>query len=170
MKTRKATIPEGSLLAKYLPADYSDSYTVEVTGGERLSPDDLQVSFWIGMPPWVDALMGLRDALVRPFGLQSGRGEAAEFEKCIRTGGKYRFASVPAKSPDETVLLLSERHLDAYLSMLVKGDDTGRSVTATTLVYFHNRWGRIYFGLIRPFHGIIVRSMLRRAAQGATRP
>ena len=36
--------------------------------------------------------------------------------------------------------------------------------TLATLVQFHNRWGRAYFFLIRPFHALIVPRMLARAA------
>lgn len=32
----------------------------------------------------------------------------------------------------------------------------------TTNVRFNNRWGRAYFGIIRPFHMMVVRSMLKK--------
>ena len=35
--------------------------------------------------------------------------------------------------------------------------------TLATLVRFHNGWGRAYFACVRPFHGLIVKGMLRRA-------
>jgi Protein of unknown function (DUF2867) len=40
----------------------------------------------------------------------------------------------------------------------------GRQVTATTLVLTHNLLGRVYLAIIRPFHRLIVRALLRQVA------
>ena len=40
----------------------------------------------------------------------------------------------------------------------------GQSVTATTLVLTHNRFGRFYLAIILPFHRPIARAMLRQVA------
>ena len=42
--------------------------------------------------------------------------------------------------------------------------DGVRRISISTAVQYHNRLGRIYFALIRPFHRIIIRRMLRRIA------
>ena len=166
MKARKTDIPHASLVRQFLPADYSDSFRYTHTGPGAFSADDIQVSFWTDMPGWVDGLMNLRNTLVRPFGLKTEQdGAANDLKRCIREGGSFGFASVPAKSPDETVLLLSDKHLDAWLSVLVERSGETAAVTASTVVRFHNRLGRVYFFFIRPFHDIIVRKMLVRAVK-----
>ena len=122
------------------------------------------VNFWTDFPRWIDVLFKLRNALVKFVGLKGSENDnVEELEKCIRTGKTYNFVSVPAKSDNETVLLLSDKHLDAYISVHVENGKEHKIISAITLVHFKNRLGRVYFFLIRPFHGAIVKSMLKRA-------
>jgi hypothetical protein len=161
---KSTTIPLGSLTEKYLPADYSDVYIYKVNSEKEIIPDDIMVNFWIDYPAWVNALFKLRNYLVKFVGLKSSEGsDVKEIEKCIRTGQAYRLASVPAKSDNETVLLLSDTHLDAYISVYVEDKKETKIISLITLVHFKNRLGRIYFFVVRPFHGVAVKNMLKRA-------
>lgn len=111
---KRADIPADSLVEKYLPADYTDAFNCEVATEKPFSADDVMVDFWTAQTSWVSALFRLRNFLVRFVGLQgSEKPDAAAFERFIREGGTYRFASVAAKNDHETVLLLSDKHLDA---------------------------------------------------------
>lgn len=121
------------------------------------------VNFWTDFPIWINALFKLRNFLVKFAGLKKEEQDLQELEKCIRMGKTYGIASVPAKNDDETVLLLSDSHLDAYISVYVENREERKTVSTITLVYFKNRLGRIYFFFVRPFHGAIVKSMLKRA-------
>ena len=53
-----------------------------------------------------------------------------------------------------------DKHLDFRVCLRVLGDG---QATLATLVRFHNVWGRAYFACVRPFHGLVVKGMLRRA-------
>jgi len=164
MKVNKSTIPSGSLIENYLPADYSDVYACEVDFEKEIIPDDIMVNFWTDLPNWINGLFKLRNFLVKFVGLKSSEGDnVKEFENCIRTGETYNFVSVPAKNTNETVLLLSDKHLNAYLSVFIVSKERHKTISAITLVHFKNKLGRIYFFLIRPFHSIIVKSLLKRA-------
>ncbi|MFR8355671.1 MAG: hypothetical protein ACLVEJ_08430 [Parabacteroides sp.] len=46
MKVKDSTIPPGSLINKYLPANYSDSFECEIDSDKKITPDDIQISFW----------------------------------------------------------------------------------------------------------------------------
>lgn len=163
MKSYKTTIPEDSLTQKFLPADYTDAFACEVTGDENLSAEDVMVGFWMVMPGWVNAMFKLRNALVRPFGLKTDneQGRISDLENIIRNGGSIGVASMVAKSENETVLLLSDKHLNAYMSVHLSHKSEKRIVTAITVVHFHNSLGKVYFFFVRPFHSIIVKSMLK---------
>ena len=164
MNLNKSTIPSGSLIENSLPADYSDVYTCEVDFEKEIIPDDIMVNFWTDMPNWINGLFKLRNFLVKFVGLKSSEEDnMKEFERCIRTGETYSFVSVPAKNTNETVLLLSDKHLNAYLSVFIGNKERHKTISAITLVHFKNRLGRIYFFLIRPFHGVIVKSLLKKA-------
>ena len=162
MKCLKSEIPPDSLVRQVFPADYTDAFRCEIPGEAVFSADDLQVSFWTVMPGWVNALFRLRNALVKPFGLKGGDSSDSfkKIEQAIRTGDPDGMISVPFKNERETVLKLSDKHLDAYLSFyLEKGTDTA-AVTVVTVVRFHNLLGKVYFFFIKPFHKIIIKAML----------
>ncbi len=167
IKAKKSTLPAGSLAAAYLPADYTDVFACEVDSPSEITPDDVMVGLWADLPGWVNALFRLRNFLVRFVGLKgSENDDQAGFERCIRTGGRHGGTSLVAKNGNETVLLLADTHLDAYLSVVIEqpGGER-RTVSAITLVRFKNRLGRVYFFFVRPFHGPIVKSMLRRSVE-----
>jgi hypothetical protein len=99
-------------------------------------------------------------------GLQGMKGsELKEFETCIRMGQPYSFVSVPAKNSNETVLLLTDKHLNAYMSVYVESRAKHKAISIITLVHFKNTLGRVYFFVIRPFHACIVKSMLKRSVK-----
>ena len=166
MKVIKSIIPLGSLIEKYLPTDHSDVYACEVNFGKEIIPDDIMVNFWTDFPSWINGLFKLRNFLVKLLGLKGTENcNIKEFEKSIRTGETYNFVSVPAKSNNETVLLLSDKHLNAYISAHIKSEEEHKTISVITLVNFNNKLGRFYFFVIRPFHGLIVKSLLKRSVK-----
>jgi hypothetical protein len=109
-------------------------------------------------PLWARALLTLRDLSVAPFGLKTA--ETARRVSANRIG----MFPVLSETPQRIVAGLNDRHLDFRLVVDVAGTDTGRRVTATTVVRTHNLIGRTYLAIILPFHRLIVRSMLRQIA------
>lgn len=157
MKALSAELPEGSLVRSVNTPDYTDAFMCQLPYGWNRTPDDVAVDFWTVMPQWVGFLFKVRNIIVRPFGLQGGKGSMPTMEQAIRTGEGHGFVSIPAKSPCETVIKLSDTHLDAWMSfMFARGN-----VYAITVVKYNKRLGRAYFFFIRPFHKVIVRSMLK---------
>lgn len=165
MKVIKTSPPSGSLISGYLPGDFTDAfeYTVEDSKG-MLTPDKIQSVFWMHQPRWLKLLFKLRNIIVKPFGLKGNELKIERFKECIYSGGTYNMVTVPAKRPDETVIILNDKHLEAALSVHIKGiEGNRRKVTTSTVVHFHNNLGRTYFFVIHPFHNIVVRSMLKRS-------
>jgi hypothetical protein len=144
-------VPPGGLLDGALPrVDFADAQAVAIRPG---LPGDPQV--WVDAvfrdpPAWVATLMGLRDAVVAPAGIERGDESA--------------FATV-ARTDDEVLLGSDDRHLDFRASVRREAD----RVVLSTVVLMHNRLGRAYFALVRPFHPVIVRAMLVRAARRLSR-
>ncbi len=164
MVIKKTSLPLDSLAAHYLPADYTDTFVCEVDTTVQIAPDDVLVCFWTDFPAWVKMLFGLRNFLVRFVGLKGAEDNNLEaFEECIRTGVSYGLASIPTKNEQETVLLLTDKHLNAYLSVRIEKNGEHNKVFAITLVHYHNTLGRVYFFFVRPFHGVIMRCMLKRS-------
>ncbi|NDV79748.1 DUF2867 domain-containing protein [Dysgonomonas sp. 511] len=164
VKVRKAGIPQESVAHNYLWANYRDTYMCEVARESDISPDDVMVAFWTDPPFWVRSLFRLRNSLVRVFGLKGDESLSREsLEQCIRTGEQQGFVSVSMKTADETIVLLRDKHLNAYLSVYMAAGGGSKQVSATTMVQYKNRLGRVYFSLIKPFHRLVVKSLLCRA-------
>lgn len=159
---KRKDIPQPSLANNY-KFDYKDAYECVVANTKSITPDDIQIAFWTIKPKWLNTLFKLRNLLVKPFGLKGeDKNENNKFEQCIRNGTTNNLMSVVAKSENETVLCLNDKHLKAYLSVYIEKFSTdNQKISIITLVEFHNWLGYVYFYAIYPFHHIVVRSMLR---------
>lgn len=164
MKSYKTNIPTNSLTLQYLPVDYTDVFACNVKEAKKLSIEAIMIDFWTVMPQWVNVLFKLRNILVRPFGLETGGFDdrSEKLKAMIYAGsGSNGLMSVASKSDNEIVVLLSDTHLDAYMSVFIEERDKLQIVSVITLVRYHNKLGRFYFFFIRPFHGVIVKSLLK---------
>lgn len=141
-------ICEGSLIANYLPADYCDSFSKTIVSEKVVTPEMFMDIAFNQSPGWVDGLMKLRNAIVKPLGLEVD----------------IRFAdTIREKSPNEVVFGMADKHLTFYASLWCgEKEPGGQLIAITTIVKYNNRLGRFYFFLIRPFHKIIMHSILNR--------
>lgn len=142
----KAEIPKDSLINHYLPADYTDTLSKEVAVKERITPDAFFEMTFSSFPSWIEWLLQLRNVLVKPFGLD--------------TESRF-FDAVCERSADEIIWGMPDKHLDFHVSMRCGAlHDNRQELSITTVVRFNNALGRLYFFVIRCFHGIIIRSLL----------
>ncbi|MGO9831017.1 MAG: DUF2867 domain-containing protein [Myxococcaceae bacterium] len=153
---RPGALPLDALAARALPSvDYRDVHTGPVDSTASVESVARQV---FGGRPL--RLMRLRDAVVGPLGLKtSGRERRGELR--FVPGERLGLFTLYARTPGSLLLGADDRHLDFRVCLSVPGDG---HATLTTLVRFHNRWGRAYFFFIRPFHALVARRLLRRAA------
>lgn len=161
-------IPAGSiiLVGDGRPFDYVDSYAFAMPSTKRLTTDYFTYQFFGFTPAWVRALLRVRDTVVSRFGLKRSdsvtpsTNEQLLYEPGVRPG----LFTVTHRTEDEIVMGEPDRHLDFRVSVLQKKqNDNEVLVQLTTVVWFNNKWGNLYFSLIRPFHRMIVRTMLRSA-------
>lgn len=136
-------------------AQFIDAFRVEI-GAVTVNARDACTRMVLHGPRWIDALLRLRNILVRPFGLKtSGEGAPAP-------GGLIGLFPVLSETPERLVAGFDDSHLDFRIVVDVTRDAAGRQVTSTTLVRTHNLLGRTYLALIVPFHKLVVRSMMGR--------
>ena len=158
-RERLATLPVDSLGRRALPrVDYLDVFATAV--GQKASLESVARQVFGGRPP---RLMRLRDALVRPFGLKTSPRGPRQLPRFV-PGERIGLFTLFARTDKELLLGEDDKHLDFRICLRVTGD--GKASLAT-LVRYRNGWGRVYFTLIRPFHVVVVKAMLRRAAPEA---
>lgn len=139
-------IHKGRLIENYLPADYSDSFSKEVMTQESITPDAFFNMAFNRFPAWIDWLLKLRNTIVRPLGLDT----------------KSRFSdSVCERSANEIIWGMLDKHLNFHVSMWCgEYKNEKQELRITTVVKYNNWFGRMYFFVIRLFHGIIIKSIL----------
>jgi len=147
------SVEAGTVLAG---AQFADAFRVNVDA-TNLDARRAAEKLLAQNPGWIDALLRLRNTLVRPFGLKtSGLGEPA-------SGGMIGIFPVISETPERVVAGFGDHHLDFRVVVDVEHSRPGHQVTATTLVKTHNLLGRAYLAVVLPFHRLIVRSLLRHA-------
>ena len=107
--------------------------------------------------------MWLRDRIVSVFGLRTSDAKlSTEISSAsIETGGTIGMFKVLARSDDEIMFGGDDKHLDFRASLLVQRDAARLSAVLSTVVHYNNWFGRLYFFFVRPFHRLIVASLLR---------
>lgn len=140
-------IPMQSLLRNYLPSDYIDSYSKDVTCQEAITPEEFFNMAFKQFPRWVSWLLKLRNVLVKPLGLDT----------------KSRFSDfVRDKNDNEIICGMPDKHLNFNVSLWCgEYKNKRQELRITTIVKYNNLLGRVYFFVIRPFHCIIVISILK---------
>jgi len=157
--------PESRIAAIYGRVDLADAYAIHLPPGTARNPEVLARFVFAHQPRWISFLMRIRSALVAPFGLKTGSGLTSAGAEGSRIG-IFKVYEVNAV---EVIMGEDDKHLDFRVSALYQPPlqaSAGRSrFVLSTVVRCHNRLGRCYIGLIAPFHRLIVRSYLRRAAR-----
>ncbi|MDR1227156.1 MAG: DUF2867 domain-containing protein [Prevotellaceae bacterium] len=136
---------------------YCDSYRIAKQTNKTVDEITTQL---FKAPQWVVVLMKIRNSIVKIAGLRAGKNENVEEAAYYPVGSKAGYFTVTARNANEIVMGENDRHLCFRTSVLV---DRERSfIYLTTIVRFHNVCGRIYFLPVKPFHQLIVKSLLRR--------
>ncbi|MFV0323034.1 MAG: DUF2867 domain-containing protein [Bacteroides xylanisolvens] len=138
-------------IEKYLPVDYSDSFSIEVTEN-HLSPKDIILKTFAHNPVWLRILYKIRACFVKPFGIET---EAIESKELIIE-----------EDNQEAIMRKDDKHLLFYVDVFITPLKTGKQlIEATTLVKYHNWIGKAYFFCIKPFHRIIVPLVLKQVVR-----
>ena len=123
-------------------------------------------SFFSTAPNWVNKLFLLRNKIVKWFGLKipnevSDRKEALNNFKG-NVGEQLGLFKVFDRNENEIIFGENDKHLDFRVSFFLENlDNNTKAITISTTVVFHNWFGRLYFLFVKPFHKIIVGSMLK---------
>ncbi len=163
---RRVDLPSQSrILTVYSKTELADAYRIRLPEGASGDAEQLARFIFSLSAPWVRFLLALRDRLVSFAGLKTTR----ELER-DRESLAYRrigFFRVYEKTPAEILMGEDDRHLDFRISVLhdAKAENGKAYLTLSTVVHCHNRLGEVYLFIIAPFHRLIARRTLERAAR-----
>ncbi|MDQ3273371.1 MAG: DUF2867 domain-containing protein [Pseudomonadota bacterium] len=167
MKPLLCGLPRGSRIALALPgADFADCYQFD-----DLWPNQSALETYLTLvartPGW-NALMAMRNQAVRLVGLKHlgtlstgiDRKPASDYT----VGDRVGIFGIQHLQHDEVVLFDNDKHLHVQLSIIKHRVDGKPVVAMGTVVYIHNRLGRMYMSIVGPAHSLIVPHMLAQVA------
>ena len=127
--------------------DYTDNYSEIVHTTRLISAEELTDRFFCA-PQWIIALMKFRNAIVKPFGLK-GEKNLSDF--------------VIVESDRLATISKNDKHLDFVIAFMTgKRMNDSLYLSVSTKVRYNNRMGKFYFTIIKPFHRLICKILLKR--------
>ena len=128
--------------------NYTDEFSDIVHTARFINAAELSGLFF-SAPKWITLLMKIRNAIMKPFGLKRGK-DLSDL--------------VHIETENLATISKNDKHLDleiAFMTERVECDS--QRISVSTKVRFHNRFGKCYFAIIKPFHNLICKTLLLRA-------
>ena len=153
MKIQTAQI---ELVALRDELDFFDQLSVRLS--EPLTPLEAWSRIMADPLPLLGLAFRVRDAISARFGVKRIGGFSGEVRGFVQEGDTLDFFLV--ETVNDAVLTLSAR--DRHLDVLTCVTSVENTLTITSSVKVHNRFGWFYMLPVRPAHRLIVWAMLRR--------
>jgi len=153
--------PENSIISKEFKCfHYCDSFKVMIRQNGNLDKITTRI---FQTPRWADMLMRIRNAFARLVDIDTGGYKRDTYvSDFYPVGSRAIYFTVVDRNDNEIVMAENDKHLDFKVSVLMNRQGAIATIHLTTLVKFNNSLGRLYFLLVKPFHRIIIISLLRR--------
>lgn len=167
MQVTECDVPLASVLGRDLirAAYFHDSYRVPLLR-PGLSIVDIFFALFGHTPFWMKALLIIRNAVARRFGLEAPTAAeimSPEMKATYAVGEKIGPWPIFSIGDREIVAGRNNKHLDFRLSVLRVTEGGAESVAVSTVCSVHNLFGKIYLFFIVPFHRHGVRALMSRA-------
>jgi len=160
---RSNEIPVNSIIARgFTHIHYCDSYRADLSQHPEETVDGL-INKLFRIPGWVVFLMKIRNTLMKPLGLKTDFDFSDRKPRNYYTVGKRAvYFKVIDRNEQEIVMAEKDTHLNFRTSVFVEENSQVRYAWLTTLVHYNNSFGRLYFIPVKPFHRIIIKSLMRK--------
>ncbi|MDW7691543.1 DUF2867 domain-containing protein [Flammeovirgaceae bacterium SG7u.111] len=159
MKKVKEEVPYIPEKAKELfpKVDFADTFS---TTNHSNTMEEIANLVFNTSPKWVEALFALRNRIVKVFGLKTSLPD--DYTGEFRVGGYVKFFKIYSISEQEVIMGADDSHLN-FRAIIANTSASSSNIKVTTLVRFNNAMGRIYMGIIKPFHRLVVMQMVKNA-------
>ena len=166
---KQVKLPENSVLQKDNSFQFIDAYQSDFLD-ENNTTDIVKICklFFSSDPKWIEKLFSIRNKIVKSFGLKVSenilnRKQLIENFKC-EVNEQIGLFKVFQKTENEVILGEDDKHLDFRVSLLLENENANnnrKQLTISTCVKFNNQFGKLYFIPVKPFHRMIVPTMLK---------
>ena len=164
---KMVAVPANSQICQHLQhAHFFDAFQVNLPPCQR-SALEIYLSVVAKTPAWISFLMALRNRAAPVFGIKDlgalGNINCSKSASDYCVGDRVGIFTIYSLSEEEIILVDSDKHLDAKISVRKMQIDGANAVIVSTVVHVHNLLGRIYLFFVVPFHKKIVPSMLMQS-------
>ncbi len=111
-------------------------------------------------PKWINSLFAIRNKIAGIFGLKTEMPN--DYNENYKVGGYIKFFKIFSISDSEVILGADDSHLN-FRAVINNDKSDSYNIKVITLVEYNNLKGKIYMGIIKPFHRQIVKRMVKNA-------
>lgn len=142
-----------------------DHFDVKTIDGD-ISLREFLAGMFSYHPTWMQALYAIRAGFVRLLGMKQEKIAlpAISPETISFTSGDWMtfFQVTSAEENQYWVGEATDKHLTAYIAVVQEIlSDGQKHFHVGTIVHYHHWTGPVYFNVIRPFHHLVVNSMMK---------
>jgi hypothetical protein len=160
--TKIEQIPEDSIILKnFGKLNYSDTYQIRSKTNHTIDTLITEM-FCAPAPTWVLYLLKIRNSIVRIFNLKTGNKDEIKKAVYYSVGSKAGYFTVLDRNDNEIVMGEKDKHLNFRTSVFIQRNNSDSEIYLSTIVQYNNIWGRLYFWPVKPFHRLIIRSLLKK--------
>jgi hypothetical protein len=163
IKIEAVPLPDDSLVKKaFSTINYADAYRAKLPENRPHDLASVVKSFAGAPPPWLGRLMKIRNSFSRLLGLEPKAGRLRSSQGLtLEPGAKIGIFKIFQKTANEVLMGEDDAHLNYRVSILLQPEQNACWATISTIVHYNNWRGRLYFIPVRPFHCLIVTTMLK---------
>jgi len=116
-------------------------------------------------PTWINWLFEIRNKIAGVCGLHTE--PPTDYNENFEVGSYVKYFKIYGKSAHEIILGADDSHLN-FRAIVTNQQTDFHNIKVITLVEYNNLKGKIYMGIIKPFHRIILKSMVKNAFNDET--
>jgi Protein of unknown function (DUF2867) len=166
---REVPIPASSSIQSTLQQVHFRDAFEAVMSRPRIDAQGVYAAVFGDRPTWITLLLQMRGVFANLVGLKHpeitevGAIEPGEGRRPYAVGDRVGLFPVQAITAKELILGMDDKHLNFRVSVLRTKQNGTEKVTVSTVVQLNNSLGRMYLFAIKPFHKLIVRTILQNA-------
>ena len=158
MKVITDKIPTTTGVKNALPKiDFTDTFS---TTNHIDSLDIIANKIFGSEPVWITFLFKIRNFVMKLFGFKTEI--PTNIDTTFNIGSFVGFFEIYSIQQNEIVLGADDKHLKFRVS-IYNSEEENYNIKVTTLVEYLNTFGKIYMTVIKPFHLLVVKAMVKNA-------